>query len=105
VLRTAGEYSSEIPQTALNDKEIGVIRLLHEFPAIISDAAREQNPSVVANFMYDLAKEFNQFYHDHSILNADDADTRLFRIHLSAIVGRTIEKGMELLGIEVPERM
>ena len=105
VLRTAGEYSSEIPHVTLNDKEIGVIRLVHEFPGIIRDAAREQNPAVVANYMYDLAKEFNQFYHDHSILNADDADARLFRIHLSAIVGRTVEKGMELLGIEVPERM
>jgi arginyl-tRNA synthetase len=105
VLRTAGEYDSRIPGVSLNDKEIDVIRLVHEFPAIVKEAAREQNPAVMANYMYDLAKEFNQFYHDHSILNADDDDTRLFRIHLSAIVGRTIEKGMDLLGIEVPERM
>jgi arginyl-tRNA synthetase len=105
VLRTAGDYDREVPQTALNDKEIDVIRLVHEFPSIVKEAAREHNPAVVANYMYDLAKEFNQFYHDHSILNADDVAERLFRIHLSAIVGRTIEKGMELLGIEVPERM
>ncbi len=105
ILRTAGDYSSEVPQAALNDKEIDVIRLIHEFPLIVQEAANEHNPAVVANYMYDLAKEFNQFYHDYSILNADENQVRLLRIHLSAIVGRTIENGMGLLGIEVPERM
>mgnify|MGYP006286690537 FL=1 len=105
VLRSAGDYDEKVPAVSLNAKEIDVIRLLHAFPEVVETAAAEHNPSVIANFMYDLAKEFNQFYHDHSILNAEEADTRLFRIHLSAIVSQTIEKGMDLLGIEVPERM
>jgi arginyl-tRNA synthetase len=105
VLRSAGEYESEIPRVDLNDKETDVIRLVNDFPGIVAAAAREHNPSVIANFMYDLAKEFNQFYHDHSILNAEDPGTRLFRIHLSRIIGDIIERGMGLLGIEVPERM
>jgi len=105
VLRSAGEYASVIPNVDLNEKETDVIRLLHDFPVTVGTAAREHNPSVIANFMYDLAKEFNQFYHDHSILSAEDPDTRLFRIHLSRIIGDVIERGMGLLGIEVPERM
>ena len=60
---------------------------------------------MLANFMYELAKEFNQFYHDYSILNVAEEDIRLFRLHVSKIIGEMIEKGMELLGIEVPERM
>lgn len=105
VLRSAGEYDTEIPRVDLNEKETDVIRLVHDFPNAVMTAAQEHNPSVVANFMYDLAKEFNQFYHDHSILSAEDPGTRTFRIHLSQIIGDIIERGMGLLGIEVPERM
>lgn len=105
VLRSAGEYDAAIPQVDLNEKETDVIRLVHDFPGIVATAAQEHNPSVIANFMYDLAKEFNQFYHDHSILNAEEQDSRTFRIHLSRIIGDMIEQGMGLLGIEVPERM
>jgi arginyl-tRNA synthetase len=105
VLRNTGEIESTIPEVTLNDKEIGVARLIHEFPETVKAAASENNPSIVANFLYDLAKEFNQFYHDHSILSAEEENIRLFRIHLSKITGSIIEKGMELLGIEVPERM
>ncbi len=105
VLRSAGEYDAEIPRVELNEKETDVIRLVHDFPNAIMTAAQEHNPSVVANFMYDLAKEFNQFYHDYSILNAEDPESRIFRIHLSQIIGDIIERGMGLLGIEVPERM
>ncbi len=105
ILRTAGEYDKAIPAVKLNDKEIDLARLIHEFPEIIGAAANENNPSIVANFMYEIAKEFNQFYHDHSILNVEEAEIRLFRIHLSKMIGEIIEKGMRLLGIEVPERM
>lgn len=105
VLRSAGAFADEVPHISMNEKEISVIRLIYDFPEIIEAAATEQNPSVIANFLYDLAKEFNQFYHDHSILNAEDENSRLFRLHLAAISGNIIEKGMGLLGIEVPERM
>lgn len=105
VLRNADTAEVVFPEISLNEKEIDVIRLIHEFPVVIRTAAEEHNPSVIANFMYEVAKEFNQFYHDHSILNADDADTRTFRLSMSKLIGDMIEKGMGLLGIEVPERM
>ncbi len=105
VLRNAGVYADAIPTVKLNEKEIAVTRLVYDFPDIVQSAAEEQNPSIIANFLYDLTKEFNQFYHDHSILNAEEKNIMTFRIHLSSIIGNIIEKGMGLLGIEVPERM
>jgi len=105
VLRKSGEFDVSIPIVSLNDKEIDLVSLIHEFPEIINAAAEENNPSLVANFMYEMAKEFNQFYHDYSILNVAEEDIRLFRLHLSKNIGEMIEKGMELLGIEVPKRM
>jgi arginyl-tRNA synthetase len=105
VLRKAGEYNPEIPKIVPMEKEVDVARLLYEFPSVVQAAAQEYNPSVVANYMYDISKEYNQFYHDHSILNVEDPQRRLFRIHLSKIAGDIIERGMGLLGIEVPERM
>ncbi len=105
VLRNVGNIESSVPQINLNEKETGVIKLIYEFPDVVKQAAAELNPSVIANFMYEIAKEFNQFYHDHSILNAEDEETKAFRIMLSEMVGRVIYTGMDLLGIEVPERM
>ena len=105
ILRSAGDYESSIPGIEMNEKEIALARMIHEFPSIISSAAEESNPSLLANFMYELAKEFNQFYHDFSILNVEDAALKTFRIHLSSIAGNMIRNGMGLLGIEVPERM
>ena len=105
ILRTAGTFSEQVPVLSLNEKEISLIRLIYDFPETVESAANEQNPSIIANFMYEMAKEFNQFYHDYSILNAESAEIRLFRLHLASICGNIIENGMALLGIEVPERM
>jgi arginyl-tRNA synthetase len=105
VLKKADKLPEYIPTRPLIEKEIGVVKLIYDFPEIVQSAADTYNPSGIANYLYDLAKEFNQFYHDHSILNAEDDDTRSFRIHLARITGQIIEKGMGLLGIEVPERM
>lgn len=105
VLKKAGELKEPIPSKALIEKEVDVLKLIYEFPGMIESAAETYNPSVIANYLYELAKEFNQFYHDYSILNVEDPDTRTFRIHLAKITGSIIEKGMDLLGIEVPERM
>jgi arginyl-tRNA synthetase len=88
-----------------NDKEINVIKLLNDFPEIVREAASEMSPALVANYCYELAREFNQFYHDHSILGEEDNKIRDFRIRLSDLTGRVIERGMWLLGIEAPERM
>jgi arginyl-tRNA synthetase len=88
-----------------NLKEINLIKLLNDFPGIVSEAAAEQSPAFVANYCYELAKEFNQFYHDYSILGEEDLSARDFRIGLSDMTGRVIKSGLWLLGIEVPERM
>jgi len=90
---------------SMNEKEVGLIRMMYEYPDVIKEASRSYNPSLVANFLYELAKEFNQFYHAHSILNAEQQETVSLRLLLVEAVSRIIESGMDLLGIEVPERM
>ena len=89
----------------LNPKEIALLRILYTYPEVIREAADTFNPSLVANFLYELAREFNQFYHDHSILSADSPVKVSQRLLLAEVCGQVIESGMELLGIEVPERM
>jgi arginyl-tRNA synthetase len=90
---------------SLTKRELSLIALLYDFPVMIQSAASELDPSVLANYLYDLAREFNQFYHDHSILNAEELSIRNFRLNLSNAIGQVIKNGMYLLGIEVPERM
>lgn len=89
----------------LNEKEIFLIRMMFEYPEVINEASRTLNPSLIANFLYELAKEFNQFYHDFSILSAENQELVSQRLLLVEVIGQIIESGMELLGIEVPERM
>ncbi len=110
VLKKAGEtgisfggenYDDLIP----NPKEINVIKLLNDFPSLVKEAASELSPALIANYLYDLAREFNQFYHDFSILGEENKKVRDFRLRLSALTGTVLEKGLWLLGIEAPERM
>lgn len=89
----------------LNPKEIDLIRSIYFFPEVVSNAGQDLNPAVIANYCYELAKEFNQFYHDYSIMNAASRGSRRFRLLLSGVVVRTLAAAMELLGIEMPERM
>jgi arginyl-tRNA synthetase len=89
----------------MNEKEIALVRMMYEYPDMLKEASRTLNPSLVANFLYELAKEFNQFYHDNSILSADSPDQVSLRLLLVEGLGRIINNGMELLGIEMPERM
>jgi len=89
----------------LNEKEIFLIRMMFEYPEVINEASRTLNPSLIANFLYELAKEFNQFYHDFSILSAENQELVSQRLLLVGVIGQIIESGMGLLGIEVPERM
>jgi arginyl-tRNA synthetase len=86
-------------------KEIQLIRLLRRFTAAVIEAADAYSPSLIANYCYDLAKEYNQFYHDFSILGETDTLTRDLRLALSEVTGRVLNSGMYLLGIEMPERM
>ena len=96
----------ELPTTAeLNEKEIGLIQMLADFTNVVKQAGNDYNPSCIANYCYDLVKEYNQFYHDFSILREENEDKRIFRLALSANIGKIVRTGMGLLGIEVPERM
>ena len=92
-------------QTVLSEKEKYLIQLLTEFPATVKQAGDEFSPALIANYVYELVKEFNQFYHDYTILKEENADLRNFRLALSETIGNVIKTGMGLLGIEVPERM
>ena len=89
----------------LSEKETALIRRLDSFSGVIDSAATEMNPGTICNYVYDLVKEFNQFYHDHSVLNETDENLRAFRLTLSALTASVIKTGFGLLGIEVPERM
>ena len=107
ILRKAGVQSVALPtqQTELAEKEISLIQKLQGFEVAVKQAGTDYNPSCIANYCYDLVKEYNQFYHDFSVLKEKDEQKCNFRIVLSAAVGQVIKNGMGLLGIEVPERM
>lgn len=110
VLRKAAEAGIAIPDqlptdVTLTDKEEGLIQMLVDFSAIVQQAGTDYSPSIIANYVYDLVKEYNQFYHDFSILREENEALRLFRLVLSANIAKVVRLGMGLLGIEVPERM
>jgi arginyl-tRNA synthetase len=89
----------------MDDKERSVLKLLHDYPQIIGQAAESMSPALVANFVYELAKEYNQFYHELPMLKEQDTAKRNFRLGLSEFVGHVIKSAMGMLGIDVPERM
>jgi arginyl-tRNA synthetase len=89
----------------LNEKEIELVQKMNSFAATVEQAGKDYSPSGIANYCYELTKEFNQWYHDYSVLNAEDEQTKLTRLILAKNVAKIIKNGMALLGIEVPERM
>ena len=110
VLRKAAEAGITLPARlpegiSLSTKEEGLVQMLADFAAVVRQAGTDYSPSVIANYCYDLVKEYNQFYHDFSILREENEAVRLFRLVLSAEVAKIVKLGMGLLGIEVPERM
>ena len=96
-----GDYAAVIP----NEKEIALIQTLSDFPATVEEAGRSYSPALIANYTYELVKQYNQFYHDYSILKEEDPATRSLRLALCKSVARTVKQAMSLLGINVPERM
>ena len=97
---------SVLPNTLpLNEKEVQLIQKLNSFETVIEQAGKDYSPSGIANYCYELTKDFNQFYHDYSILNAGSTEAKILRLALAKNVAKTIKNGMQLLGIEVPERM
>ena len=110
VLRKAAAEGLNIPEhldksVEINEKEMNLIQHISDFAATVKQAGSDYNPSCIANYCYDLVKEYNQFYHDYSILREEDEKKKIFRLALSAEVSKIIRLGMSLLGIEVPERM
>lgn len=97
---------SVLPDTLpLNEKEVQLIQKLNSFETVVEQAGKDYSPSGIANYCYELTKDFNQFYHDYSILNAESVEAKTLRLALAKNVAKTIKNGMQLLGIEVPERM
>ncbi|MDR1983768.1 MAG: arginine--tRNA ligase [Prevotellaceae bacterium] len=109
VLHKANELQAQIPQTSacadINEKEISLIKLIDIFPETLASAAKEFSPSTIANYAYDIAKEYNQYYHEYQILREENEEIKLFRLMLSQKVADMIKKSMKLLGIDVPDRM
>ena len=111
ILRKAEEQGINIPvsldtkESPINQKEIDLIQKMQAYGATVEQAGKDYSPSGIANYCYELTKEFNSWYHDYSVLNAEDEKTKLTRLILAKNVAKIIRNGMALLGIEVPERM
>ncbi|MFL5763368.1 MAG: arginine--tRNA ligase [Bacteroidia bacterium] len=104
--REAGLYSTSLPAViTLTPKEKELIIKLHSFNSVLSQTAAEYSPALMANYTYDLAKEYSQYYHDTNVLKEENRDVQQFRLHLSETIGIAIKEAMRLLGINVPERM
>ncbi len=110
VLRKAADQGIQLPDQLpagipLTEKEEGLIQLIAAYASTVQEAGREYSPALVANYVYELVKEYNQFYHDYSILREENPEIKALRLVLSANVAKVVKSGMSLLGIEVPERM
>ena len=99
------DLSADISAVEPNEKEVTLIQRLADFPSIVAEAGRTYSPALIANFVYELVKEYNQFYHDYTILGEADAQVRAFRLVLSRQVAEIARRGIGLLGIEMPQRM
>ncbi|MCD4834629.1 MAG: arginine--tRNA ligase [Bacteroidales bacterium] len=110
IIRKANDKGMELSielnsKIKISNKELQLIKLIYSYPEVLKEAANDYSPAQIANYIFDLAKEFNQFYHDHPILGEDDKSISEFRLHLSKQLGKIIKSGMGLLGINVPDRM
>jgi len=104
-IKNADIKMADYTNILLDEKEKNLIKLTYDFPAVIQEAASEYSPALVANYLYELAKEFNQFYHDFPVLKENDKTKAFFRTELSAHIGNILKTGLKLMGIDVPERM
>jgi arginyl-tRNA synthetase len=105
IVRKAGEWKVDNWNVAMNEKERGVVKILHALPATLQQAAAAYSPAMVANYAYDLAKAFNSFYQDTPILKEENTEVKQMRIALCQFVANALKNTMDILGIEVPERM
>ncbi|HPG74264.1 MAG TPA: DALR anticodon-binding domain-containing protein, partial [Bacteroidales bacterium] len=101
-IKFKGKVSEE---TRTVNKEIDILRLITKYPGLVQESARNLDPGSIANFAYELSKEFNQYYHEHTILKEKDANILHFRLVLCSLTKEALERSMGLLGIEMPEKM
>lgn len=107
LLRRAGDWKLEVRSWKLEilPKEKELLKLIHQFPAVLKEAGEAYSPALLANYIYDLAKEYNQFYHDFPVLKEEDAAKKNFRLQLTELTGKIIDNSLRLLGIQAPEKM
>ena len=106
ILRKAGKINLKFESMVeIDRKEKEVIKLIYDFPGLLKEAGENYNPALVANYVYELSKSYNQFYHENPVLKEENENIKIFRLNLSEITGSIIKSSMKLLGIEVPERM
>lgn len=103
--RAALDFSGSSPAVTLNPLERELVKFIYDFEAVLEEAGKNYSPALIANYVYELTKSYNRFYHEYSILKEENEALKLFRLQLSQTVGRVIANGMQLLGITVPERM
>jgi arginyl-tRNA synthetase len=105
ILRKAGNFNASIGEIELHPKERDLLKLIYDFQQTVIDAGNNYSPALIANYVYDLAKEFNQFYHDCQILKEENQNIKLFRLQLIKFIAQIIKASMDLLGAKVPEQM
>ena len=106
VLSKAGKITDTSDENVVvNPLEREIIKLIYEYPTVLEESAKQYNPALIANHVYELTKTFNRFYHDYSILKEENEKTKQFRLLLAAQCAKVIKSGMKLMGIEVPDRM
>jgi len=105
ILRKAGEVKASVPEVELSPKEVRLVKIINSYPQKVAEAASSFSPAVIANYSYELAKEFNQYYHDTPILKEADGSVLLMRLTLIGILASVLRKSMGILGIELPDRM
>jgi arginyl-tRNA synthetase len=105
VQRFSNNSDFEPKAFSLSEKELEVIKVISVFPSVLINAAKDFSPSILANYLYNLVKSYNSFYQDSSVIREENEDLRIFRIQLSELTSRVLERGMNILGIEMPSRM
>ena len=105
LIRKSGITISSLKVVDINDEEKDLIKKILEFPSQIQESARTYNPSLIANYIYELVKQYNSFYQKNPVLNCDNEDLGIFRLAISDMVGNIIKNSMKILGIDVPNQM
>jgi arginyl-tRNA synthetase len=105
ILRKAGNFTEQVPEIELHTKERDLLKLIYDFQHAITEAGINYSPAIIANYVYDLAKEFNQFYHECDVIKEENEQIKLFRLQLIQLIAQIIKTAMELLGAKVPEQM